>query len=59
MDEKISQENSNDNVTLSKYEYEMLKIFEEESLKTQRCDFALIVNTVLPTSHPIKICFFF
>lgn len=59
MNEKIikndlSQENSNDNVTVSKDEYEMLKKFEEETLKIQRCDFALIVNSgaVLPTTHP-------
>lgn len=50
----LSQENLNDNVTLSKDEYEMLKKFEEETLKIQRCDFALIVNSgaVLPTTNP-------
>lgn len=59
MNEKIikndlSQENSNDNVSLSKDEYEMLKKFEEETLKIQRCDFALIVNSgaVVPTTNP-------
>lgn len=59
MNEKIikndlSQENSNDNVTVSKDEYEMLKKLEEETLKMQRCDFALIVNSgaVLPTTNP-------
>lgn len=59
MEEKItkkdlSEENLNDNVILSKHEYEMLKLFEEEALKMQRCDFALIVNSsaVLPITHP-------
>lgn len=49
----LSPEKSSDKVTLSKDEYEMLKKIEDETLKLQRCDFALIVNsgTVLPTTH--------
>ena len=50
----LSQEYLDDNVTLSKDEYEMLKKFEEETLKIQRCDFALIVNSgaVLSATNP-------
>lgn len=50
----LKLENSNDTVILSKEEYEKLKRFEGETLKIQKCDFALIVNSgaALPTTHP-------
>ena len=44
----------NDNILVSKKEYEQLKKFKDKTLKIQRCDFALIVNSgnVLPILHP-------
>lgn len=45
---------NNEEVKISKNEYESLKRCEEKYLKMQRCDFALIVNSgsVLPIMHP-------
>ena len=50
----VIQEESSDNILISKKEYEQLKKIEDETLKIKRCDFALIVNSgsILPVLHP-------
>ena len=49
----VNKENLDDSIKISKYEYELLKKYEEDSYKMQRTDFALIINSgaVLPASH--------
>lgn len=53
-EESKNQNELNDNISVSKREYERLRRLEDENIKIKRCDFALIIDSglVLPITHP-------